>query len=185
MKRDYLESLGLEKEIIDSIMAEHGKTVQAVKTSLDETEAIVEDLKGQLSQRDEDLKELKDKSASVEELQAKITDYEAKYLEQQEEHETTVSKIRKQSEIKLGVTQAGARNLKAVMALLDDDSIELAEDGIKGLSEQLDSLKESDPYLFEPAKEPSGQAVNPANPTRTDKSGTNAFKKAVEKYTNR
>ena len=31
MNRDFLESLGLEKEAINSIMAEHGKAVQAVK----------------------------------------------------------------------------------------------------------------------------------------------------------
>ena len=31
MNREFLESLGLEKEAINSIMAEHGKAVQAVK----------------------------------------------------------------------------------------------------------------------------------------------------------
>ena len=31
MNREFLESLGLEKEAIDKVMAEHGKAVQAVK----------------------------------------------------------------------------------------------------------------------------------------------------------
>ena len=35
MNREFLESLGLEKEAINSIMAEHGKAVQAVKPADD------------------------------------------------------------------------------------------------------------------------------------------------------
>ena len=31
MKREFLEELGLEKEAIDKVMAEHGKTIQSVK----------------------------------------------------------------------------------------------------------------------------------------------------------
>lgn len=35
MKREYLKELGLEDEIIGKIMAEHGKTVQAIKPTED------------------------------------------------------------------------------------------------------------------------------------------------------
>ena len=110
MKREYLESLGLEKDTIDLIMAEHGKTVQAVKSDLEAEAAVSADLKTQLGQRDADLAALKADKASAEDLQTKITDLETKYADQLAEHESTVTRIRKQSEIKLGVTQAGARN---------------------------------------------------------------------------
>ena len=182
MKREYLESLGLEKDAIDLIMAEHGKTVQAVKSDLDAEKEVAKDLKDQLDQRTADLTALKDEKTSAEDLQAKIADLETKYADQLAEHESTVANIRKQSEIKLGVTQAGARNLKAVMALLDDDKIELADDGIKGLTEQLEALKESEAYLFEEAK-PLTQTVAGGNPARppAPKEDT-AFRKAVDKF---
>lgn len=183
MKREYLESLGLEKETIDLIMAEHGKTVQAVKSDLEAEAAVSADLKTQLEQRDADLAALKADKASAEDLQAKITDLETKYADQLAEHESTVARIRKQSEIKLGVTQAGARNLKAVMALLDDDKIELADDGIKGLTEQLEALKENEAYLFEEAK-PFTQTVAGGNPARPPaQTSDGVWKKAVDKFT--
>lgn len=183
MKREYLESLGLEKNTIDLIMAEHGKTVQAVKSELEAEAAVSTDLKTQLGQRDADLAALKADKASAEDLQTKITDLETKYADQLAEHESTVTRIRKQSEIKLGVTQAGARNLKAVMALLDDDKIELADDGIKGLTEQLEALKENEAYLFEEAK-PLTQTVAGGNPARPPaQTSDGVWKKAVDKFT--
>ena len=38
MKRDFLEELGLEKHVIDSIMSEHGKSVSALKERCKDTE---------------------------------------------------------------------------------------------------------------------------------------------------
>lgn len=182
MKREYLESLGLEKDTIDLIMAEHGKTVQAVKSDLEAETAVSADLKTQLEQRNADLAALKAEKSTAEDLQAKITDLETKYADQLAEHESTVAKIRKQSEIKLGVTQAGARNLKAVMALLDNDKIELSEDGIKGLSEQLEDLKKNESYLFEEAV-PLTQTVAGGNPARPPApSSESVWKKAADKF---
>ena len=36
MKREFLESLGLEKDAIDKIMAENGKDIEAGKAKLEE-----------------------------------------------------------------------------------------------------------------------------------------------------
>ncbi len=50
MKREFLEGLGLEKELIDSIMSEHGKSVGALKErclSLEEKEALSLSLEGE------------------------------------------------------------------------------------------------------------------------------------------
>ena len=69
MKREFLEGLELEKDMIDLIMAEHGKTVQTYKASLEETQGVVEAQKEQLTQRDEDLQKLKDKDVTLEDLQ--------------------------------------------------------------------------------------------------------------------
>ncbi|WP_394606815.1 phage scaffolding protein [Geobacillus thermoleovorans] len=61
MKREFLESLGLEKEVIDKLWPSMGKSVEAHKTKVDELKANLDDMKKQLEQRDNDLKQLKSK----------------------------------------------------------------------------------------------------------------------------
>ena len=75
MTREFLENLGLEKEVIDQIMKEHGKAIQSAKPQdydslkeeneqlkqrLGELEGTVEELKGykdQLTEKDNLIKE--------------------------------------------------------------------------------------------------------------------------------
>lgn len=150
MNRKFLEDLGLEKEAIDKIMAEHGKTVNATKEKADKADALeaqINDLQTQLSDRDKQLEELK--KVDAEGLQAKID-------ELQQANETTKTeyeqKLQQQAfDYKLETTLSGAKvkNAKAVKALLDMDTIKLDGDALKGLDTQLESLKESDPYLFD------------------------------------
>ena len=46
---------------------------------------------------------------------------------------------------------AGAKNTKAVLALLDLDKVSVDEDGqLFGISEQLEELQKTDAYLFTP-----------------------------------
>ena len=138
MNREFLESLGLEKEAINSIMAEHGKTVQAAKSELEDAHTTTETLQEQLKEREAVIKELEEDSISSEELDK----VQNQLIEQ-----------RKEMEIRLGITKAGARNEKAVMALLDTEAIQVEGDGVKGIEEQIKKLQESDAYLFGTDKE--------------------------------
>ncbi|REJ29278.1 DUF4355 domain-containing protein [Caldibacillus debilis] len=83
MKREFLEGLGLDKETIDRIMAEHGKTIQNIKQ---EQEAF-EQLKNEKEQLEQQLQQLNDKItaqekelSSVEELRSKLKAYELENL---------------------------------------------------------------------------------------------------------
>ena len=53
------------------------------------------------------------------------------------------------SEIDKALLKNKAKNPKAVKALLEMGKVELTDDGVKGLEDQLESLKENDDYLFE------------------------------------
>lgn len=44
--------------------------------------------------------------------------------------------------------QAGARNDRAVLALIDREKIKVEGENVTGVAEQLEALRESDPYLF-------------------------------------
>src|SRR5690625_7834364 len=79
MKREFLEELGLDKEVIDKIMAEHGKSIQSLK----EEQEVFDELKSEKEQLEQQLQQLNDKLAtqekelsSVEELQSKLKTYE-------------------------------------------------------------------------------------------------------------
>ncbi|MFI3206794.1 MAG: phage scaffolding protein [Clostridia bacterium] len=73
--------------------------------------------------------------------------------EMQITHKEEMKQMRLQNAIDSALSISGARNQKAVSALIDKDSIEIGEDGnILGLSEQLESLKKSDGFLFESKK---------------------------------
>ena len=59
MKRNFLEDLGLEKEVVDKIMAENGKDIENAKANYDELKAELKTANATIADRDNQLKELK------------------------------------------------------------------------------------------------------------------------------
>lgn len=179
MNREFLKKLGLEEEAINTIMAEHGKALQSQKTAIAEKDTELTSLKEQLKQRDADIEELQ-KSATDDDLKEKYSSLQEKYEADVEKLNEQLSKSRLNSAIELELTKRNARNIKTVTPLLDTETIKLTDDGIQGLSEQLDKIAEDNPFLFatkdtdEPDSGKKPQFVNPKNPgkqnpTRTDK----------------
>lgn len=162
MKREFLKELGLEDEVINKVMAEHGKSINEVKTKADKVDSLesqINDYKKQLEQRDSQLKELGDKAKGNEELTNEIDRLK-------QENETTKSdyeqKLQQQAfEHKLESTLASekVKNVKAVKALLDLASVKLDGDKLLGLDDQLKSLKENESYLFEQEDKPGNPKI--------------------------
>src|SRR5690554_1450014 len=96
MTREELKALGLTDEQIEKVMASHGKALNEYKEKaekVDTLESQIEDYKGQLSERDEQLEDLAKKAKDNEELAAEIeqlkeinettkTEYEGKLQKQ-------------------------------------------------------------------------------------------------------
>lgn len=155
MKRSFLEELGLEKDVIDKIMDENGKDVEKAKGSLADVQQERDDLKKQISDRDEQLESLKKAKGNSEELQKQI-----------EQLQADNKQIKIDTAVERALAGAKAKNITAVKALLKLDGAELADDGtIKGLAEQIDAVKKDNDYLFEadkPAKtKPSVKGATP------------------------
>ncbi|EAC9796606.1 scaffolding protein [Listeria monocytogenes] len=148
MQREYLKGLGLEDEVINKVMAENGKDITAAKQQLSEVEAERDGLKSQLTQRDKDIDDLKKDSRTSEELKKQIEDLQQKNKELESDYQSEIAETKKNSAIELALASAKAKNSKAVRALLDNDKLELTDEGLKGLDEQLEALQESDAYLF-------------------------------------
>src|SRR5690625_2596688 len=83
MNREFLQNLGLEKEVIDKIMSEHGKTIQGMKQEQEQFDSLKsekEQLEQQLQQLNDKLTTQEKELSSVEELQSKLKTYELENL---------------------------------------------------------------------------------------------------------
>ena len=135
MKREFLTELGLEKETIDKIMAEHGKTISIEKQA---HESAVNDLQEKLTEATEAITKASESNESIEKIQQELEDYKTKY----EEVNTTLESERKLLKIKEALTAEGGQDLDYLMYKLGE-----VED-IEKLDELVSNLKESLPAHF-------------------------------------
>ena len=167
MTRNFLEELLKNKietknikSIIDSILDEHSKYIGELKKQININKAKIlfleqtnNELKEELSLKDDKLENLKNSTEDVEGLKSQIETLQAENQANTEKHTQEMNALKKSVAIEKGLSNAKARNIKAVLGLLDLDKIELEEDGVtlKGLSEQIDGLLQDDnsKFLFE------------------------------------
>lgn len=166
MDRKFLEEMGLEKETIDKVMKEHGKTLNDYKEKAEKHDGLVtqvNDLTEQLGDRDKQLKELKKVDPKA--LQDEIDRLEELNETTANEYQEKLDQQAFDFKLERSLVNAGVRNPKAVKALLDTESIKLDGEKLLGLDGQLEALKETDDYLFQSDNsEKDPQIVNPGNP---------------------
>ena len=158
MKTDFLKNLGItEQSVLDQIMAENGRDVEKVRNELNLAKQQVTDLQGQLNTKTTELNTLKDSTKDYENLQNQITQLTTDKTNLQNELNTKVAQLTKQYETENKVRDAKAKNIKAVMALLDPN---------KDTDEQLTALKagEDTAFLFGDTHSGSPAGTQPNNP---------------------
>lgn len=164
MKSEFLKNLGItEQSVIDQIMAENGRDVEKVRTDLNTARQQVTELQGQLTTKNGEIADLQKKVGDTDALNQQITQLTADKTNLETRLNTEVAQIQKTHAIESGVRDAKARNLKAVMAQLNMEQITYENGELKGLTEQLDALKngEDTSFLFgEVQAAPSGTHVS-------------------------
>ena len=139
MTRDFLKSLELTDEAINKIMAEYGKSINDLKGKNDTYLAQIDELNGKLATYS-DYEEYKG--------------YKAKYDELSDKYTTDLNKARLDNVITEKLYKSKAKNVDLIKKSIDYDSIKTNENGeYTGIDEQINSLKESDGYLFVNEKE--------------------------------
>lgn len=158
LTRDFLKELGIEGEPVEKIMAEVGKEhandakVSELQSQVDTLKSSNEDLTSQVSVRDGQIEDLGKQAGNSKELTAKIEELKEANKDADTEYQGKLATINKNNKVDLALRDAGARNPRAVRALLDETKVSVDGDNLLGLADQLDSLKESDSYLFQPAE---------------------------------
>ncbi len=168
MERSFLKGLGLEKDIIDKIMNENGKDIEAEKSKITQLQTQLDAANKTIKERDTQLETLKNSPDNPETLRQQIQKLQDDNKAAKEAHEKEIKELKVSTALEKALSDAKAKNAKAVKALLDlGDDVELADDGtIKGLDDKIKGLKKSDAYLFDDTK-PS-TTIKGANPTNTN-----------------
>ncbi|HGF8063451.1 TPA: phage scaffolding protein [Enterococcus faecium] len=184
MKREELKGLGLTDEQIGSVMALHGVTVNELNSKVSTAEQQATQYQEQLEKNQNELNDFKANAKGNEDLTKQLEDLQSKFDETKTSSEQQIADLKKSSAIDLALTQAGAKNIKAAKALLDGESLELTDEGLKGLDDQLAALKESDGYLFGQSEQvppnPNGKkATFSGNASSSQNVEEDAFAKAL------
>lgn len=151
MKKAEFVALGISEEL----------ATKAEKASLEELKGYVEKskhdevveenrtLKTSVSDRDKQLETLKASAGDNEELKKQIEDMKKQNADQEKAHKAEMAQLRLDNAIDAALTAAGAKNGRAVKALIDVSRVKLGEDGkLTGWDDQIKAIQKSDAYLF-------------------------------------
>ena len=173
MQRKFLEDLGIkDKETIDKILDENSTDIgkakgelETVQTQLTESKKEVETLKGQVET-------LKKSTGDIDELKKQIETLQTENKANAEAHAAEIKQMKIDAAIDAALSNAKAKNNKAVKALLNDlDKLEIDENGnIKGdaLKNQLDTLVKGDDTKFLFDSEKKTTKIKGAEPGKGD-----------------
>lgn len=146
--REFLKGLDLDKETIDTIMAEHGKLLTSAKES-------VENLKAQLAEANTSIESFK--GMDIDGIKAAADEWKTKYEQAEQNHAAKLADIDFNGLLDAAITEAKGRNAKALRGLLDVDTLKASKNQADDIKAAISALQETDGYLFDTGT-PSGYA---------------------------
>lgn len=155
MKKEEFITLGISEELAAKAEKASLKELESyiTKDQLETVNAENKNLKQQVADRDKQLDTLKKENGDNEELKKQIEDMKRQNAEQEKAHKAEISQIRLDNAIEAALMAAGAKNTKAVKALLDVSKVKLGDDGkLTEWDDQLKAVQKSDAYLFDDKK---------------------------------
>lgn len=147
MKREFLQNFKvgdqpLPNEIIEAIMAENGRDVQAEQAKYTDYDTI----KQQLATAQETIKGFE--SQDIEGVRKSAKDWEDKYNKAIADHKAKLADMEFDGILKDAITTAKGKNDKAIRALLDVDTLKASKNQTVDIKAALDALQKEFGYLF-------------------------------------
>ena len=148
MKKEDLIAMGLTedqaKKVMDSL---DGNFV--TKARFNEVNEENKTLKQSVADRDKQLEDLMKSSGDNAELKKQIETLQQQNADQKKAHDAEMAQLKLDNAIDAALTAAGAKNIKAVRAMIDTSKMKLGEDGtVEGLSDAIKAVQKSDSYMF-------------------------------------
>lgn len=120
------------------------------KSKLDTANNSIKDYKKQLSDRDNQLEDLKGKAKGNEDLTAEIERLKIENQNTAKNYESELTKIKLDTAVKEALKQSKVKDIELAMKLVNYDNIKLSDDGtVVGINEQIEPMKKERDYLFE------------------------------------
>lgn len=152
MKRKFLEDMGLTKEQVDSIMAENGNDIEAIKQERDT-------YKGQMETAQTTLKSFE--GVNISELQTKVTTLTNDLATKEAEYKKQLADRDFNDLLKATAEGYKPRDLKAVMPFLDVDKLKGSKNQESDIKAAIEAVKKDNAYLFQDTQIPRVVAPTP------------------------
>lgn len=153
MKREFLKNFKvgeqeLPKEVIDAILDENGRDIEAARKPF----ADYDDLKTRLEEADKTIEGFK--GMDIDAIRKEADDWKAKAEQAKEDADAKVAEVEFNSRLTAAITGARGKNAKAVMALLDLEALKTSKNQEADINTALEVLKKDSGYLFEEPQTP-------------------------------
>lgn len=177
MTKEMLLELGITEEQAAKVLEKAAEEQKGFipRERFNEVNEAKKSLDAQLKERDKQLKDLQSKAGDNEELKKQISDLREQNKAAAKEYQASLHKLSLDNAIDKALTEAHARNNKAVRALLDMEGVDIDEDGkLTGVGKQLKKLAEADDtkFLFDV---PKAKEEAPVGKPKTELAGMNAI----------
>lgn len=148
MKTEFLQNFkvggqSLPKEVIDAILAENGRDIEAAKKPFADYDAI----KDQLKTARDGLKAFE--GVDVASLQGEIAKLQGQLKDKDTEWQKKLDDMAFDGILKDAITTAKGKNVRAITALLDVEALRSSKDQSKAIEAALESVKQENDYLFD------------------------------------
>ena len=174
MKREFLQNFkvgdqAMAKEIVDEIMAENGRDIEAAKKPFADYDTI----KSQLDEAQKTIKGFQDQGTDIDAVRKSAKDWEDKYNQAIADHNKKMADMAFDHALESAITSAKGKNVKAIRALLDVDALKGSKNQEADIKAALEGLKKDSGYLFDDGKNPppysggtgTGHDNQPGEPT--------------------
>lgn len=162
MTKEQLQALNLTDEQINAIIEDYGKNYVS-KTQFNEKNDAYKQAKQEIENLTTDINNLSEANKANEALQSQIKELQDAATQREADYNESIKTLKIDTAITKALSKSGAMNETILTGLLDRTKIAIGEDNtITGIQEQINALKESDPYLF---KQDSIKGVVPGDAT--------------------
>lgn len=165
MQRSFLEGLGLEKEVIDQVMGEHGKDIEKIKS---ERNAAQE----QLKTAQDTLKSFE--GVNIAELQGEIAKLTSDMEADKAEFQKQIADRDFDDLLKATASDFKPRDIKAIMPFLDVEKLKASKNQETDIKAAIESVKKDKAYLFQDVNIPHMVSSTPGPRKNSDDLKTQA-----------
>lgn len=157
MKRDFLEGLGLEKDVVDKILDENSRDIGREKQKADQAKEDLAVAQKSLADRDKDIEELKKSNGDAEGIRKQLEELQGKYTKETAEYKAQIADRDYSDAINKVINDKGIKFSskaaeRAYVADLKTKGLKLENGAFEGFDEWHKAQMDADPSAFQTSK---------------------------------